>query len=105
MRWALSILMVLACLGCQRPFDTSKGLEIHHRSCKSFASTTRNLLLKRTRQQDRPEPAKFARLDLHTATNVGSMPPNVVSMVSNNFAQYTLLFSRPYRYCNIFSAW
>jgi hypothetical protein len=53
--------MTWACLGCDRTFDTSKGLDIHRHSCKKFASTTRSLLLKRKQQQERPDAAKIAR--------------------------------------------
>jgi len=66
---AIHLMVLTACLGCNRPFDTSKGLEIHQRSCKPFASTIRNVLLKRTQQHERPGPTKFARVDLPTATD------------------------------------
>jgi hypothetical protein len=105
------LIMVWACLGCQRSFDTSKGLEIHHRSCNGFTSTTRHLLLKRTQRQDRPDAAKIARKDSPGATDAGSAlegsnqigslatvdtVPNVISQVSNILGFVYSVFSHSY---------
>src|ERR1700727_2151221 len=59
----VTAVMVWSCIGCSRTFDTSKGLGIHHKSCKEYTSTTRKIL-KRTQTQERPDPAKLARRDL-----------------------------------------
>src|SRR5271170_1854923 len=104
-------IMVLACLGCQRLFDTSKGLKIHQSSCNSFTSTTRHLLLKRTQQQERPDAAKIARKDSPGPTDAGSASegsnrigalatvdtvPNVISQVSTILGSAYSVFSHPY---------
>jgi len=49
------------CLGCEESFDTPKGLKIHRRSCKTFSSTTRSVLLKRRWLQEGDETAKIPR--------------------------------------------
>jgi hypothetical protein len=111
MRWLLglivvcSALMVWSCLGCDRVFDSSKGLGIHQKSCKGFASTTRNLLLKRVQAQERPGAAKFARkqpsdvigtsdvqlvaLEVEDTDACNSLDPNV-RLVSSGFDQATI---------------
>ena len=56
-------IMVWSCFGCNRMFDTSKGLGIHQKSCKEHTSTTRRILLKHAQTQERPGSSKFARRD------------------------------------------
>jgi hypothetical protein len=83
-----AVIMTWACLGCDRTFDTSKGLDIHRHSCKRFASTTR-LLLKRTQQQERPDPAKIARRLGEPTLAVGSN--NISSEGTSNAATVSLV--------------
>jgi hypothetical protein len=66
MTWVISIcfhIMNWKCLGCDRAFDTSKGLDIHRSSCKKFSTTTRSLLSKRVQWLDRPDASKIAWTD------------------------------------------
>src|SRR3984957_6148154 len=94
MRFLFILMTLWACFGCARSFDTSKGLEIHRRSCKSFSSTTRNLL-KRSQQQEQLDATKVPRKELEV-TDARSMQGSHTSHRERNVlnvpVRLTILF-------------